>query len=220
MKRPRKSSKRKAPPTVPSPASWAGNSFDVAAEMIAGRRQGLPPAMSNVAPLPPMPIDQLFPPTVILSEPLKGAVPTVEVIRANKAVILLSVASLVLFIDQKLAQLQDERPNDKDAQAARDEAIAHYEKLKQDVEALREVTLSGNVNAKTVENVANRFVHRIQDWWEKDFEKICDTALFTLCVSVCSLVGAGGPLTVAVSGALVGGKPIIDALKAVPKRLK
>lgn len=32
-------------------------------------------------------------------------------------------------------------------------------------------------------------------------------------------VGSGGPVAVAVSGALLGGKPVVDALKALAKRL-
>ena len=143
-------------------------------------------------------------------------------VRTNRAAIVLSVGSLVLLIDEKLASIRNDRGrNDKKAQA---EEIAHYERLKQDVEALRKVTLNEKASAKTVEKAANKFVQRIQDWWEKDYEKICnkafDIGLFTLSVGICSLVDSGGPIAVAVSGALIGGKPIIDALKAIPKRFK
>jgi hypothetical protein len=44
-------------------------------------------------------------------------------VRTNRIAIVLSVASLVVLIDEKLARLRDERPNDRDAQAVRDEAI-------------------------------------------------------------------------------------------------
>jgi hypothetical protein len=74
---------------------------------------------------------------------------------------------------------------------------------------------------KAVENAATTFVQGVRNWWTKDHEKICDkgydAALFTLCVGVCSLVGAGA-IAVAVSGALVGGKTIVEALKALPKK--
>jgi hypothetical protein len=148
-------------------------------------------------------------------------------LRANKIAIVLSVASLTVLIDEKLASLRDERPNDRDAQAARDEAIGHYESLKRDLEALRDVTLQlerGKAKERTVENVANTFVWGIRNWWEKGHEKICDkafdAAIFISCVGLCSLVDSGGPIAVAVSGALVGGKAVVHALKALPRRLR
>jgi hypothetical protein len=57
-------------------------------------------------------------------------------------------------------------------------------------------------------------------WWDKDHPKVCnrafDAAIFISCVGVCSLVGASA-IAVAVSGALVGGKNVIEALKAISK---
>jgi hypothetical protein len=72
--------------------------------------------------------------------------------------------------------------------------------------------------------VANTFVQGIQNWWEKGHEKICnkalDAAIFISCLSVCSLIGCGGATAVVVSGAIAGGKPVVDALKALSKRLR
>jgi hypothetical protein len=72
--------------------------------------------------------------------------------------------------------------------------------------------------------VANTFVWGIRNWWEKGHEKICDkafdAAIFISCVGLCSLVDSGGPIAVAVSGALVGGKAVVHALKALPRRLR
>jgi hypothetical protein len=147
-------------------------------------------------------------------------------VRTNRVAIVLSVASLVVLINEKLASLRDQRPNDAEAQAARDEEIEHYERLKQDVEALRGAVVrldDQKPQEKTAENVAITFAQGVQNWWEKDHAKICSTAynaaVFVSCVSICSLVGSGGPLTVAVSGVLVGGKPVVEALKALPKTM-
>ena len=136
------------------------------------------------------------------------------------------VASLVVLVDEKLAGLRDERLNDPDAQAAKDEAIAHYEKLKQDLESFRDVTLHlerGDADEKTVEKVAITFAEGIRNWWNEKHKQICDkgydAAIFMSCVGLCSLVGAGGAIAVAVSGALVGGKTVVEALKALPKKL-
>jgi hypothetical protein len=63
----------------------------------------------------------------------------------------------------------------------------------------------------------------IRKTWEKRHEEICtkvlDATLFVSSVSLCALVGCGGAAAVAVSGALVGGKPVIEALRTLPKRL-
>ena len=43
--------------------------------------------------------------------------------------------------------------------------------------------------------------------------------LFTAAVSVCSMVGSGGTMAVLMSGTLAGGKPIIDMLKGMKRKL-
>jgi hypothetical protein len=144
-------------------------------------------------------------------------------VRANGVTIILSVASLVLLIDEKLASLRDERRNDQDALA---EAIAHYESLKRDLEALRDVAIEvrqGTADDKTVTKATSTFSECIRKWWNKRHDEICtkayDATLFISCVSLCSLAGCGGATAVAVSGALIGGKPVVNALKTLPKRL-
>jgi hypothetical protein len=160
----------------------------------------------------------------VQTSPVKSPRAVGRSVRTNRIAIVLSVASLMVLIDDKLATLRDERPNARDAQAVRDEAIAHYENLKQDLEALRDVASHkrGKAKDRTVDKVANKFVQHVQNWWEKDHEQICgkayNAAVFISCLSVCSLVGCGGATAVAVSGAIAGGKTVVDALKALPKR--
>src|SRR6266446_2397611 len=148
-------------------------------------------------------------------------------VQANSVTIILSVASLVLLIDDKLASLRDERRNDRDALA---EELAHYESVRRDLEALRDVAIEvkrGKADDKAVIKATTTFSEGIRNWWNKKHEEICakaydaafrtyDAALFVSCVGLCSLLGCEGPITVAVSGALIGGKPVIDALKALP----
>jgi hypothetical protein len=151
---------------------------------------------------------------------------TISSVRANRIAIVLSVASLEALIDEKLASLSDERPNARAAQDARDNAIAHYERLKRDLENLRHVAEQvehAKVEEKIVESAATRFVQGVRNWWANEHAKICnkglDAAIFMSCVGLCSLVGAGGAIAVAVSGALVGGKTVVEALKALPRKL-
>jgi hypothetical protein len=146
-------------------------------------------------------------------------------VQTNRVAIVLSVASLIVLIDEKLESLRYQRPNDADAQAARNEAIAQYERLKQDVQALQGAVLQveeGEAQERSLESASNAFVRGVQDWWDKAHEKICDkaydAAIFLSCLGVCSHIGAEGSIAVAVSGALVGGKTIVAALKTLPKR--
>jgi hypothetical protein len=143
-------------------------------------------------------------------------------VRANNVHVILSVAPLLLSIDEKLALLREQRPNDPDAVARRDEMVADYESLKCDLEGLRDVAIEvrrGNVNDKAVTKATSTFWERVCHWWETRRDEICTKAfaasLFVSCVGLSSLVGCGEPNAVAVSGVLVAGKPITEALKAL-----
>jgi hypothetical protein len=143
----------------------------------------------------------------------------------NKAQIVFSIEPLLVLIDQKIAALREERPNSDEAHAKRDEAIAQYEDLKSRLEGLRAAASNyngGKAEEKSVVSQVKSFADGVSAWWTKHHTHICekayDAALFSGCVGVCWLAGSGGALAVAVSAALVGGKPIVDALKALPKR--
>jgi hypothetical protein len=75
--------------------------------------------------------------------------------------------------------------------------------------------------AQVVKSVST-FAQGIRNWWDKDHDKICaktyDMGLFAAAVGVCSFAGAGGPMAVAISAALVGGKPVADAFKGIAKK--
>lgn len=45
-------------------------------------------------------------------------------------------------------------------------------------------------------------------------------SLFTSALVVCSVAGAGGPLNAVIVGAMLEGKPVVEALKAITKRIK
>ena len=53
--------------------------------------------------------------------------------------------------------------------------------------------------------------------------KICDKAmdvgLFGTALSICCMAGAGGRFGTAVSLALVGGKPLVDAVRGFSKKI-
>jgi hypothetical protein len=142
-----------------------------------------------------------------------------EVIQTNRPAIVLSIAALVLLIDDRLASLRDERRNDPEAQ----EAIERYESIRASLEAVRHVADAPDDAA--AEKVATSFVQGIRNWWDKKHEEICDkafdagirafdAAIFAGCLGVCALLHPD-PLALAVSGAIARGKTVVDALKAI-----
>jgi hypothetical protein len=134
---------------------------------------------------------------------------------------------LSVLVDEKLASLRNERPNAMETQVAHAEAIKRYEGVKAQLESLRDATLwlaQGTTNEKAIETTAKSFWHYVSDWWKKDHQKICNTgydaALFMSCLGICKL--AGGDMTVAtvISGALIGGDRVTNALKAAGSLLR
>jgi hypothetical protein len=56
-------------------------------------------------------------------------------------------------------------------------------------------------------------------WTRGSSPRVTLRGLFTSAVGICSMVGAGGKMAVAVSPVFVGGKPVAQALKGlIPKR--
>ena len=141
----------------------------------------------------------------------------------NRTHIVLSAESLLLLIDERLASLVADRRNSAEAQ----DEITRYQELKQRLEAFRGAALAfsaGKVEEKAIVDTTNSLVRGINNWWTKSHAQICqktfEMGLFLSAVVLCSLTGSGGALTVAVAGALVGGKPVIDAIKTLSPQPK
>jgi hypothetical protein len=201
-------------------------SWEVAAQ-IAARQRGLSAAVRSttdiVEPLPPLPVE-----TPVAASP--GAI--IEVPHAiagavlqNKVQIVSTAASLSLLIDDKVAALKAELPNSVEAQTVRAQSIADLEDLKVRLEALRNAAIefaAGKAHEEAIVNASSSFADGVAAWWAKCHVQICEKAydmwLFGLGVSICSLAGSDGQLAVVVSGALVGGKPVAGAIKALLQR--
>jgi len=151
----------------------------------------------------------------------------------NKAAIALSIEPLLLLIDQRIDALRGERPNSDEARAKVDDSISEYQSLKTRVQELQAASLSfagGKVEEKVVVAHTMSFAEGVSAWWTKRHEEICSLAfrtglrtvevgVFVGCLSLCELAGVGGPLTTGLAAALIGGKPIIGALKSLSKML-
>lgn len=160
------------------------------------------------------------------SEPkLAKGTPTTAVGKAilqNQTQIVLLAEAALRLIDERLASLATERPNSEDAKKDRDQAIAVYRNTRKQLEALHGAVLAfsaGATEEKALVDTTHTFTKGVDDWWTKLHVRICERAfdigLFLSSVTICSLAGSGGTVAVAVSGALVGGKNVVDALKAL-----
>ncbi len=168
-----------------------------------------------------------------VARPLMGKTPATSQARtkigravvANEKELVLAVASMMLQIEDKLTVLRAERPNSLDAIAKRNGAISEFERMQAELEKIRIMVTQfkqNEVKETQVVRSITTFSQGIRNWWNKDHDKICaksyDMGLFATAVGVCSLAGAGGPMAVAISAALVGGKPVADAFKGIAKK--
>jgi hypothetical protein len=145
-----------------------------------------------------------------------------QAILANEAYITITSAALLLLIDERLATLREEKPNSDEMKAQKDDAIAQYERLKKDVQAMAQMASdfkSGAANEKAAVKASKSFAEGLQSWWTKGHEKIVqsayDVSLFGTAVAICSMAGSGGKVAAAVSAALVGGKQLGAALRGL-----
>ena len=146
--------------------------------------------------------------------------------RANGEQIVTSSHALELLLDKKIADVQRDLPNSPEARAEKTKILAQFRKMKADLIAMRNAVVAyakGTGTEGKVVKTTKSFEEGVRAWWTKHHEKICergfDIALFLSAVAICSLLGIGGMTTSIISGVLVGGKPIGDALKSLGKRL-
>jgi hypothetical protein len=134
----------------------------------------------------------------------------------NSTEIDIFAASFIGLIDERIAALREQRLNSS-------ESVEDYERLRQRVQDFID-SKAGFVAARTsdaaVKRAAKVFARTLSDWWAKHGDTASSMIVFGFGVGICKLAGAGGDITVAVSGALAGGKPVADMLAALLNRKK
>jgi hypothetical protein len=158
-------------------------------------------------------------------QPSRGRTRIGKAVFANEQQLQIAIAALSLLFDEKIAALKDYVPNDPDSVARKDASLQQYEKLRAELNAVSASIAQfnkGDAKEPQIVKSITTFADGVRSWWNKSHETICtktyDMGLFASAVGVCSLAGAGGKMSVAVSAALVGGKPVADALKGIAKR--
>jgi hypothetical protein len=130
-----------------------------------------PPPPNETTAAPPEPNAIHATAEVVLSDVSQAAHGTVEqprrmrtaigtLVQRNRVTIVLQVAALMPLIDRRLAELRDARPNAVEAKAEREDAIARYEAIKQQLEAVCDKTLTvedESVDESAVEQFAKSF---------------------------------------------------------------
>jgi len=122
--------------------------------------------------------------------------------------------------------LRDQRPNSPEAIVEQEAQISDYERMRAELERIRSMVdafTTGNEKEAKLTKSVKIFSEGVQNWWNKKHVDILtrtfDMGLFTTAVGICSIAGAGGKMSVLVSAALVGGKPVAQALKGLlPKK--
>jgi hypothetical protein len=144
----------------------------------------------------------------------------------NTDQLLTAIATSILLIEEKLRALSHERPNSDKAIAERDSSIEDLTRIKSHLEVIRklpEQLNKGTVSETMASKSVKTFAEGVKAFWNKRHEIICarayDAALFSSLVLVGSLAGSPGGWTLAVSAAMVGGKPVMDGLKGLSKKL-
>jgi hypothetical protein len=149
-----------------------------------------------------------------------------KAVEANEREIRLAISGLILQIDAKIEALRDQRPNSPEAIAEQEANVSEYERMRAELERIQTIveafTKGQEKEAKVVKSV-KAFAAGVQAWWDKKHAEIVtktfDMGLFATSVGICSMAGAGGKMSVLVSAALVGGKPVAQALKGlIPKK--
>jgi hypothetical protein len=129
-------------------------------------------------------------------------------------------------IEAKLAELRDQRLNDPDSVAVRDSEIRQYEALKKRVDELQEAVIEftqQKIKEPAVSKKASAFRTGIESWWERDHKTILSTGynvgVFLSALSICALLGVAPTFAAGLTGVLIGGKPVVDAVKALARKL-
>lgn len=148
-------------------------------------------------------------------------------VKNNKDSILMGLAGLAALIEEKLEDLRRQKPNSEEGITTLNAMISDYEKLKAEVDELREAVekfIAGKIKEPTITKKATSFGEGVANWWSKGHEGIVSTSystgMFLSAVALCSLIGVNPTFAAGVAGVLVGGKTVAGALKSLTKKLQ
>lgn len=139
----------------------------------------------------------------------------------NQNILEIAAVSFLALLDENIKRLACAN-----SEEARQE-LENYKDLTRRVEEFLTTTSKfavGTRQESALVRSATSLKDGILDWWEHDHVQICNTAykvgMFGIGLTICHLTGVPGFIGGPVSGTLVGGKVIVDAIKAANKMRK
>jgi len=158
--------------------------------------------------------------------------PTGKAIQESEKEIMLAIAGLILQIDDKLEKLGSERPNSNDAKAKVAEGISDYQRMKAELELIRELVAAfqkGKAPERDVVKATKTFKQGVEEWWtNKSSDILTSTAKGAVLVSSIGLLALmkadsvaaiTAVATVINGGAIQKAKLIGKAVKRIAKRV-
>jgi hypothetical protein len=147
-----------------------------------------------------------------------------KAIEANEKAIILAIEALKLQIEDKIAKLRDERPNDPDAISRKEAAISEFEAMSTELERIKLAVQQfkrNEVPEKEVVKSIATFKESISEWWSSNRERIytstSNSAIFIGATGVLHAFNADSAAALAVVGGFIGGETIGKVLKAIPR---
>jgi hypothetical protein len=147
-----------------------------------------------------------------------------KAIEANEKSILLAIEALKLQIEDKIAKLRDERPNDPDAIKKVDASIAEFDAIQVELERIKVAVQqfkNNEVKEKEVVETVGTLKDTVSKWWHKHHDTIytdaSKSALFVGLTSLLHVAGADSGAALAILGGLIGGETIGKVLKSIPR---
>lgn len=158
---------------------------------------------------------------------LPDSVPSSGLAGGNRALVLLQVDALLLVVRSEIGRLRDRRLNN-------DPELRDLEEFEEQVDRLRSITVDAAQGHATPENVAKTgrsFGSYLRSWFDKHHEQILTdgfetlnggfkVAMFLSATAICASLKVEPTLAATVSGVLLGGAPVKDAIKAAAGMLK
>jgi hypothetical protein len=149
-----------------------------------------------------------------------------KAIEANEKQIALAIEALKLQIEDKLAKLRDERPNDPDAIKKVEATISEYEEMHAELERIKVAVQQfkkNEVKEKEVVRTVTTFKDTVGKWWHRNQETIytsaSNSALFIGATGLLHIIGADSTAALAIAGSLIGGDTVAKVLKSLPRGL-
>ncbi|MCP3475043.1 Uma2 family endonuclease [Bradyrhizobium sp. CCGUVB1N3] len=149
-----------------------------------------------------------------------------KAIEADEKSILLAIEALKLQIEDKIAKLRDERPNDPDAIKKLDASITQFEEIHAELERIKAAVQQfkkNEVKEKEIVEIVHAFKDSIGKWWNKNHDTIyssaSNSAFFIGATGLLHTIGADSATALAIAGSLIGGETVAKVLKSLPRGL-